>query len=179
MKMLKKLLAIVLTGAMALTLLTACGGNAVSSNAASDKDIADALNDIAKVEDADVTFTPWAEEQKLAKAIAALYDSKQANTDAVPTDDEINKILGIDEYGANKTSRFVWCELALTGGIGAAGQGYQLADTLLGDARNNSSFSSNQKPADARHMGSALCKVTFYGQTVTMRVVVVTAEIKD
>ena len=29
MKMLKKLLAVVLTGAMALTLLTACGGNAV------------------------------------------------------------------------------------------------------------------------------------------------------
>ena len=41
MKMLKKLLAVVLTGAMALTLLTACGGNAVR-----DKDIADALNDI-------------------------------------------------------------------------------------------------------------------------------------
>lgn len=43
MKMLKKLLAVVLTGAMALTLLTACGGNAVR-----DKDIADALNDIVK-----------------------------------------------------------------------------------------------------------------------------------
>ena len=43
MKMLKKLLAVVLTGAMALTLLTACGGNAVN-----DKSIADALNDIVK-----------------------------------------------------------------------------------------------------------------------------------
>ena len=43
MKMLKKLLAVVLTGAMALTLLTACGGNAVN-----DKNIADALNDIVK-----------------------------------------------------------------------------------------------------------------------------------
>lgn len=43
MKMLKKLLAVVLTGAMALTLLTACGGKAVR-----DKDIADALNDIVK-----------------------------------------------------------------------------------------------------------------------------------
>ena len=43
MKMLKKLLAVVLTGAMALTLLTACGSNAVN-----DKNIADALNDIVK-----------------------------------------------------------------------------------------------------------------------------------
>lgn len=43
MKMLKKLLAVVLTGAMALTLLTACGSNAVN-----DKSIADALNDIVK-----------------------------------------------------------------------------------------------------------------------------------
>ena len=43
MKMLKKLLAVVLTGAMALTLLTACGGNAVN-----DKNIAVALNDIVK-----------------------------------------------------------------------------------------------------------------------------------
>ena len=41
MKMLKKLLAVVLTGAMALTLLTACGGNAVN-----DKNIADALNTV-------------------------------------------------------------------------------------------------------------------------------------
>ena len=32
MKMLKKLLAIVLTGAMALTLLTACGSNAVNAD---------------------------------------------------------------------------------------------------------------------------------------------------
>ena len=43
MKMLKKMLAIVLTGAMALTLLTACGSNAVN-----DKNIADAMNDMAK-----------------------------------------------------------------------------------------------------------------------------------
>ena len=43
MKMLKKLLAVVLTGAMALTLLTACGSNAVT-----EKDIADAMNDMAK-----------------------------------------------------------------------------------------------------------------------------------
>ena len=59
MKMLKKLLAVVLTGAMALTLLTACGSNAVT-----EKDIVDALNDMAKAkaqakgQDTYITFTP-------------------------------------------------------------------------------------------------------------------------
>ena len=45
MKMLKKLLAVVLTGAMALTLFTACGSNAVT-----EKDIADVMSDMAKAE---------------------------------------------------------------------------------------------------------------------------------
>ena len=70
MKMLKKLLAVVLTGAMALTLLTACGGNAVN-----DKNIADALNDMAKGSLATYTFKPRTNEQAMAKAIAALSES--------------------------------------------------------------------------------------------------------
>ncbi len=76
MKMLKKLLAVVLTGAMALTLLTACGGNAVR-----DKDIADALNDIVKSSVAagkheNYTFKPRTDEQAMAKAIAALSEAE-------------------------------------------------------------------------------------------------------
>ena len=76
MKMLKKLLAVVLTGAMALTLLTACGGNAVN-----DKNIADALNDIVKSSVAagltkDYTFKPRTDEQAMAKAIAALSEAE-------------------------------------------------------------------------------------------------------
>lgn len=76
MKMLKKLLAVVLTGAMALTLLTACGGNAVN-----DKNIADALNDIVKSSVAagltkDYTFKPRTDEQAMAKAIATLSEAE-------------------------------------------------------------------------------------------------------
>ena len=68
MKMLKKLLAVVLTGAMALTLFTACGSKAVR-----DKDIADALNDIVKSSVAagkheNYTFKPRADEQAMAKS---------------------------------------------------------------------------------------------------------------
>ena len=70
MKMLKKLLAVVLTGAMALTLFTACGSNAVS-----DKDIADALNNIVKLNNSEVTFTPQAKEREMARKLAALVES--------------------------------------------------------------------------------------------------------
>ena len=87
MKMLKKLLAIVLTGAMALTLLTACGGNAVN-----DKNIADALNDIVKSSAAvgaieNYTFKPRTDEQAMAKAIAALPEAEWNKTE----DDGNNK----------------------------------------------------------------------------------------
>ena len=111
MKMLKKLLAVVLTGAMALTLLTACGGNAVN-----DKNIADALNDIVKSSAAvgaieNYTFKPRTDEQAMAKAIAALPEAEWNKTE----DDGNNKfskpvmeILGINKGGENETKRFVW-----------------------------------------------------------------------
>ena len=111
MKMLKKLLAVVLTGAMALTLLTACGGNAVR-----DKDIADALNDIVKSLvvagwTKDYTFKPRTDEQAMAKAIAALSE-KEWNINGGGNNklsEETMEILGINKGGKNETSRFVWC----------------------------------------------------------------------
>ena len=176
MKMLKKMLAVVLTGAMALTLLTACGGNAVN-----DKNIADALNEMAKVKNSAVTFTPRAEERELAKKIAELIESEQANTAAASEVDDHNEkvenILGVKAGGVN-ANNFVWLETALIDERGVSGQAVQLADNLLGDAWNNDSF-SNQKPADTRYMGSALCKITVEGEPVTVRVVVVTAKAED
>ena len=111
MKMLKKLLAVVLTGAMALTLLTACGSNAVN-----DKNIADALNDIVKSSVAagltkDYTFKPRTDEQAMAKAIAALSEAEW-NTKGDGNNKfsgPVMKILGLNEGGKNETSRFVWC----------------------------------------------------------------------
>ena len=101
MKMLKKLLAVVLTGAMALTLLTACGGNAVR-----DKDIADALNDIVKSSVAagltkDYTFKPRTDEQAMAKAIAALSESDR-NTKDGKLPKKVMEILGLNKGGAKR-----------------------------------------------------------------------------
>ena len=170
MKMLKKLLAIVLTGAMALTLLTACGGNAVN-----DKSIADALNDIVKSSVAagqtkGYTFKPRTVEQAMAKAIAALSESERHKTE------KVMKILELDEDGANKNN-FVWWGAVIADEIGTAGQAYHAMNEILSEnAVKNKP--EGKKPADIRYIGTALGTMTFPGgEQKTVRFIVVTAEV--
>ena len=172
MKMLKKLLAVVLTGAMALTLLTACGGNAVN-----DKNIADALNDIVKSSVAagmheDYTFKPRANEQAMAKAIAALSESERHQTE------KVMKILEIDKNGANETSRFVWWGAVFADGIGTTGQAYNVMDKILNKDALNADKLTGKKPGAIRHIGTALGTMTDPkgGKLVKVRIIVVTAE---
>ena len=169
MKMLKKLLAVVLTGAMALTLLTACGGNAVN-----DKSIADALNDIVKSSVAagqtkGYTFKPRTDEQAMAKAIAALSESERHKTE------KVMKILELDEDGANKNN-FVWYGAAFADEIGATGQAYRMMNHILSeDAAKNK---PEGKPADIRNIGTALVTMNHHdGKQTTVRIIVVTAEV--
>ena len=181
MKMLKKLLAVVLTGAMALTLLTACGGNAVN-----DKNIADALNDIVKSSVAagltkDYTFKPRTDEQAMAKAIAALSEAEW-NTKG----DEDNKfsgpvmkILGLNEGGKNETSRFVWCGAVIADEVGATGQAYNAMINTLSQNAANAEKLPNKKPADIRYIGTALGTLTIHGKQTRVRFIVVTAEPVD
>ena len=170
MKMLKKLLAVVLTGAMALTLLTACGSKAVR-----DKDIADALNDIVKSSVAvgqtkGYTFKPRTDEQAMAKAIAALSESERHKTE------KVMKILELDEDGANKNN-FVWWGAVIADEIGTAGQAYHAMNEILSEnAVKNKP--EGKKPADIRYIGTALGTMTFPGgEQKTVRFIVVTAEV--
>ncbi|MFQ8645178.1 MAG: hypothetical protein ACLR9R_05780 [Faecalibacterium prausnitzii] len=178
MKMLKKLLAVVLTGAMALTLLTACGSKAVR-----DKDIADALNDIVKSSVAagkheDYTFKPRANEQAMAKAIAALSESDR-NTKDGKLPEKVMEILGLDEDGANKTSRFVWWGPAYADEIGTTGQAYNVMNKVLSKDAVNADKLGDKEPGDIRYIGTALGTMTFPGgEQKTVRFIVVTAEAK-
>ena len=173
MKMLKKLLAIVLTGAMALTLLTACGGNAVT-----EKDIVDAMNDMAKATEEGVTFTPRAKERELAKAIAALSESDR-NTKDGKLPEKVMEILGLDEDGANKTSRFVWWGPAYADEIGTTGQAYNVMNKVLSKDAVNADKLGDKEPGDIRYIGTALGTMTFPGgEQKTVRFIVVTAEAK-
>lgn len=174
MKMLKKMLAIVLTGAMALTLFTACGSNAVT-----EKDIADAMNDMAKAAEEDITFTPRAKERELAKAIAALSDEELKELEeslkhsSLP--EKAEEILGINADGENETSRFVWCGVIYTDGLGVSGQAIQFM-TQVFDRPVNIDKLRGKNPADDRYMGTALYKtVDENGKQVTKRIIVVTA----
>ena len=170
MKMLKKLLAVVLTGAMALTLLTACGGNAVN-----DKNIADALNDIAKGSFATYTFKPRTDEQAMAKAIAALSESDRHITGGKDSE-KVMKILKLDEDGANKNN-FVWWGAVIADEIGTAGQAYHAMNEILSEnAVKNKP--EGKKPGDIRYIGTALGTMTFPDGQKTVRFIVVTAEAK-
>ena len=176
MKMLKKLLAVVLTGAMALTLFTACGGNAVT-----EKDIADVMSDMAKAEGTNVTFTPRAKEREMAQKVAALLEShSEDDSNSAELSAKIQGILGIDQGGVNENN-FVWVQNALTDKLGAEGQAFQVMESLTdkGGAYNFSNLGSKE-PADTRYMGTALCKIPDQKDNlVTVRVIVVTAKAED
>ena len=180
MKMLKKLLAVVLTGAMALTLLTACGSNAVT-----EKDIADVMSDMAKAEaeGTNVTFTPRAKEREMAQKLAALLESHSENdSDSTELNAKIKKALGIDVGGVNEKSRYVWAANPVADGIGAAGQAHQIMGWILNrDAAMNEGKLEGTNPANDRYMGTALCKIldNESGKLVTVRVIVITAEPVD
>ena len=177
MKMLKKLLAVVLTGAMALTLLTACGSNAVT-----EKDIADAMNDMAKAAEEDITFTPRAKEREMAKAIAALSDEdlkeleESLKNSSLP--EKAKEILGINAGGAN-ANNFVWCGATYTDELGTSGQALNFMTQVM-DKSANADKLRGKNPADDRYMGTALYKtVDESGKLVTVRVIVITAEPVD
>ena len=187
MKMLKKLLAVVLTGAMALTLLTACGSNAVT-----EKDIADAMNDMVKVvnkvANKDVTFTLRAKEREIARQLAALIESETATATVADGDESsdsefekaVKNILGCNQGGANENN-FVWVGTVEADELGTSGQAFQLLDQILNarEAENYESLKS-MKPADDRYMGTALCKMPDDdGNLVTMRIIIVTAEAEE
>ena len=178
MKMLKKMLAVVLTGAMALTLFTACGSNAVN-----DKNIADALNDIVKSSVAagltkDYTFKPHTDEQAMAKAIAALSEAERHTTNG-KVSEKVMKILELDEDGANEESRFVWWGAVIADEIGTAGQAYNVMNNILSKDAVNADKLTGKTPKNIRYMGTALGTMTFPGgKQTTVRFIVVTAEAK-
>lgn len=171
MKMLKKLLAVVLTGAMALTLFTACGSNAVN-----DKNIADALNDMAKGSLATYTFKSRTDEQAMAKAIAALSESDR-NIKNGELPQKVKEILEINEGGANETSRFVWYGAVFADEIGTAGQAYNVMNNILSKDAVNAGKLTGKKPGNIRCIGTALGTMTHHdGKQTTIRIIVVTAE---
>ena len=186
----KRLFAAVLAAASLLA-LTACGGNAVG-NAVTEKDIADAMNDMVKVvnkvANKDVTFTPRAQEREMARKIAALIESETATATVADGDESsdsefekaVKNILGCNQGGVNENN-FVWFGTPEMDELGTSGQALQLLNQIFNEreAINYESL-TDKKPADDRYMGTALCKaLDENGKLVTVRVFVVTAKAED
>ena len=155
----------------------ACGSNAVT-----EKDIADAMNDMAKAAEEDITFTPRAKEREMAKAIAALSDEdlkeleESLKNSSLP--EKAKEILGINAGGAN-ANNFVWCGATYTDELGTSGQALNFMTQVM-DKSANADKLRGKNPADDRYMGTALYKtVDENGKQVTKRIIVVTAEAVD
>ena len=178
MKMVKKLLAVVLAGVLALSVLTGCG------NAASTKTIADVLSDMAKLEE--VEFKADSKLNEKARLIAEMlskYEDEE-ETLAATLEEDKEEGPGFDEeeeinaqimkiMGAEYAYKYVWYGITPTKGYNVTAQAYN----LLEDANSNGNINSavgwdkGTTPANVRYIGTATITVDGEGY----RVAVITA----
>lgn len=149
MKMAKKLLAVILAGVLALSVLTGCSG-AVSAKtiaeAMSDKTIAEAMSDMSEegvVYKADPELRQIAE--KIVKPSAAMQEGE---TDIY---DKIMKIMGDDYVG-----KYVWIAVTATEGGNVTAQARNLLEDVDEDEDSNidSAVPNGTSPANDRYIGT-------------------------
>ena len=140
MKMAKKLLAVILAGVLALSVLTGCSG------AVSAKTIAEAMSDMSEegvVYKADPELRQIAE--KIVKPSAAMQEGE---TDIY---DKIMKIMGDDYVG-----KYVWIAVTATEGGNVTAQARNLLEDVDEDEDSNinSAVPNGTSPANDRYIGT-------------------------
>ena len=164
MKMAKKLLAVVLAGVLALSVLTGCG------NAASTKTIADAMSDMGKAEE--VEFKADSKLNEKAKAIANKWVELE-NTE-FDTEDEYVKAMKksfMDIMGETYNDKYVFVAVTETKGYNVTAQAYNLLQTM----DNVNDAVDKKEPADVYYVGTATITVKGEGY----RLAVITADAED
>ena len=150
MKMAKKLLAVVLAGVLAVSLLTGCGG-AVSTKAIaeamSDKTIAEAMSDKSK-EDG-VVYRADPELNEKARPIAEMVSSAAMQEGKTDIYDEIMAIMG-SEYN----DKYVWIAATTTEGNDVMTQASNLLEDVDIDSNINSAVPNGKSPANVRSIGT-------------------------
>ena len=151
MKMAKKLLAVVLAGVLAVSLLTGCGG-AVSAKtiaeAMSDKTIADAMSDVSKGEGVVYEVDPELNEK--AKQIAKMISSaamQEGETDIYGG--IMHNIMG-DDYD----DKYVWIAATTTEGCNVTAQAENLLEDVDKGSNINSAVAKGKSPAAVRSIGT-------------------------
>ena len=173
MKMAKKLLAVVLAGVLALSVLTGCG-NAASTktiaDAMSDMGKADAMSDMGKAEE--VEFKADSKLNEKAKAIANKWVELE-NTE-FDTEDEYVKAMKksfMDIMGETYNDKYVFVAVTETKGYNVTAQAYNLLQTM----DNVNDAVDKKEPADVYYVGTATITVKGEGY----RLAVITADAED
>ena len=153
MKMAKKLLAVILAGVLALSVLTGCG-DAVSTKAIaeamSDKTIAEAMSDVSKDEGFVYEADPKLNEK--ARLIAAItVEGEKGNSSGNETD-IYGKIMNI--MGSDYDNKYVWIAVTTTEGCNVTAQASNLLEDVDEYSNINSKGANGKKPANDRYIGT-------------------------
>lgn len=154
MKMAKKLLAVVLAGVLALSVLTGCGG-AVSTKAIaeamSDKTIADAMSDKSKEEG--VVYRADSELDEKAGQIGEMIRRKEEGYDSGTEPNIYRKIMKI--MGEDYAGKYVWIAATTTKGNNVTAQASNLLEDVDIDSNINGAVAKGKSPAAVRSIGTA------------------------
>ena len=147
MKMAKKLLAVVLAGVLALSVLTGCGG-AVSTKAIaeamSDKTIAEAMSDVSK--DDGFVYEADPKLNKKAGQIADMINNPRKETYIY------EGIMGI--MGDDYADKYVWIAATTIKGNNVTTQASNLLEDVDKYSNINSAVKDDKSPAAVRYIGT-------------------------
>ena len=171
MKMAKKLLAVVLAGVLAVSLLTGCGGAGSAkaiAEAMSDKTIAEAMSDVSKDEGFVYEADPELDEK--AGQIGEMIRRKEEGYDPGTEPNIYRKIMKI--MGDDYDDKYVWIAATTTKGNNVTTQASNLLEDVDIDSNINSAVADDTSPANVRSIGTA--PITMNG--VDYRFAVITAD---
>ena len=155
MKMAKKLLAVILAGVLAVSLLTGCGG------AVSTKAIAEAMSDVSK--DEGFVYEADPELNEKARQIAEMIRTKEEGNDSGNKTDIYGEIMNI--MGREYDNKYVWIAETTTKGNNVTAQARNLLEDVDTDSNINSKVANDKgangkktangkKPANDRYIGT-------------------------
>lgn len=144
MKMAKKLLAVVLAGVLALSVLTGCGG------AVSTKAIAEAMSDKSKEDGVVYRADPELDEK--AGQIAEMIRTKGKGNGSGNAKDIYDKIMAI--MGDDYADKYVWIAATTTKGKNVTTQASNLLEDVDIDSNINSAVADDTSPANVRSIGT-------------------------
>ena len=149
MKMAKKLLAVILAGVLALSLLTGCGG------AVSAKTIAEAMSDVSKddgfVYEADPKLNKKA--GLIVETIGTKVGLSAAMQEGGEEGDNIYKEI-MNIMGSDYDNKYVWIAVTATEGGNVTAQARNLLEDVDTDSNINGAVADDTSPADVRYIGT-------------------------